>query len=126
MVNKKPNARISKSCLLCKVDEREYIDIAETIWGAVPFDVAWAIGTGIYKDEWLARKRLLKKSDCYTTLRDEVLRCRAAAIQKKEVWGNGMSEHAIEARAMIMLCDHLLEFVHSTKKNISKQKTKQQ
>ena len=59
--NKEPKAEnyssasIAQNCLLCGVDEAEYRDIAETIWGAVPYDVAWAIGTSIYQDE--KRKR---------------------------------------------------------------------
>lgn len=48
-------ASITQNCLLYGVDEAEYRDIAETIWGGVPFDVAWAIRTGIYQDE--KRKR---------------------------------------------------------------------
>ena len=41
----------------------------------------------------------------------EISRCRLEAIKKNNEWGNGMSEAAIEARAMIMLCDHLLSYI---------------
>lgn len=32
-----------------KNDEKDYIDICEDIWGAVPCDVTWAMQTKIYK-----------------------------------------------------------------------------
>lgn len=34
-----------------KKAEAEYIDICEILWGCVPCDVNWAIGTNLYKKE---------------------------------------------------------------------------
>ena len=56
-------------------------------------------------------QHLLQQTPCTTPLLAEITRCRSEAEKKKIEWENGMSEHAIEARAMIMLCDHLLGFV---------------
>jgi hypothetical protein len=34
---------------LPKQEKEEYISICEIVWGCVPIDVDWAIGTNIYK-----------------------------------------------------------------------------
>lgn len=72
---------------------------------------ASAFGLGFVTGADWAQKQLLQQNPCTTQLLGEITRCRSEAIKKQTAWGNGMSEHAIEARAMIMLCDHLLGFV---------------
>lgn len=36
---------------LNKKEKEQYIEVCETIWGCVPIDVDWAMGTAIYKNE---------------------------------------------------------------------------
>lgn len=45
------NGKITKFRFKSKKEELEYIDICETIWGCVPYDVNWAQGTNIYKNQ---------------------------------------------------------------------------
>lgn len=36
--------------------KNQYIEICEKLWGCVPFDVNWAMGTNLYKQELQLQK----------------------------------------------------------------------